>query len=132
MKILSTEEILKIEQAFLENGDIDEFQSNFPLEAGDVVVHYSNDGEYEEMSICLVDNVYPDVVEGTFLDSIYESSENYYADNSDGDWNVIVNQYSENELEGGEKYFSEDEGIWEKFQEAMDKKEFIRNLMKEA
>ena len=132
MKTLITDEILGIEQSFLENGDIENFQSNFPLKTGDVVITYSNDGEYEEMSICLVDEVYPDVIEGIFLDSIYKSSENYYADNSEGDWKEIINQYFDCELEGGEKYFSKDEGIWEKFQSAKDKKEFIRNLMEEA
>ena len=128
IKTLTTDEILKVVQAFLENGDTESFQSNFPLKAGDVIVRYSNEDGYEEIGICLVNGVYPDV---EFLDPVFFSSENYYADNSDGDWEEIINQqYLTGDLEGGEKYFSEHEGIWEKFQEAKDKREFIRNLMK--
>lgn len=133
MKTLRTDEILEIEKIFLENGNVEDFQDHFPLEIGDVVVYYEKheDGT-EEMGINLVSNIYPSVVNGIFLDSVYESRENYYTDNTDGEFKDIVNQYFEEELEGGEKYFSEHEGIWEKFQEAEDKREFIRNLFKEA
>ena len=131
MKTLKIKEILEIEEIFIENGDVDEFQDRFPLEMGDVVVHYEKheDGT-EEMGIYLVDNIYPDVMNGVFLDSMYESSENYYADNSKGEWEEIIDDYFDCELEGDEKYFKEEDGIWEKFQEAKDKKEFIRNLFK--
>jgi hypothetical protein len=133
MKTLRTDEILEIEKIFLENGDVEDFQDRFPLEMCDVIVHYEKheDGT-EEMGIYLIDDVYPSVVNGVFLDSVYESSENYYTDNTEGEWKEIVDQYFDCELEGGEKYFSEHEGIWEKFQEAKDKREFIRNLFKEA
>lgn len=131
MKTLKTKEILEIEEIFIKNGDVEEFQDRFPLEMGDVVVHYEKhkDGT-EEMGIYLVDDVYPDVMNGIFLDSMYESSENYYADNSEGEWKEIVDDYFDCELEGDEKYFKEEDGIWEEFQEARDKKEFIRNLFK--
>lgn len=134
MKELKTDEILEVEEIFLENGDVEEFQEHFPLKVGDVVVHYkkNEDDGKEELGINLVSDVYPSVVSGVFLDSVYGSCENYYTDNTDGEFEDIVDQYFEGELEGGEKYFKEEDGIWEKFQEAEDKKEFIRNLFKEA
>ena len=133
MKTLRTEEILEVEKIFLENGDVDEFLDRFPLEIGDVIVHYEKheDGT-EGIGIYLVDDVYPDVMNGVFLDSMFKSSENYYAYNSEGEWKEIINNYFDGELEGDEKYFKEEDDIWEKFQEAKDKKEFIRNLFKEA
>ncbi len=128
MKILRTD---KIEKNFSENKDVDD---RFPLEMCNVVVHYKkHKNGTEEMGIYLIDSVYPSVVNGVFLDSVYETSKNYYTDNIDGKWKKDINRHRfDCELKDGEKYFIELEGIWEKFKEAKDKREFIRNLFKEA